>query len=65
MEMNSACARDRKEARVAGVQCRKRGAEGDGSRLGPDRGAALGTTGCMIYEAWCKIKMQDPFIRNY
>lgn len=39
-------------------------AKGDGSRLGPDRGAALGTTGCMIYGAWCKIKMQDPFYKK-
>ena len=40
------------------------GRGGDGE-LGPDLGALLGTTDYMICGARCKIKMWEPFIRNY
>jgi len=40
------------------------GRGGDGG-LGPDLGALLGTTDYMICGARCKIKMCEPFIRNY
>lgn len=55
------------QAKMARVPQRKRRAERERgeSRLGPDRGAPSGVTGCIVCGAWCKVKNARPLYGKF